>query len=119
MKVNTTAPGHEFGARNASFRNPRPQSWMEQGKVADIALRSIKSRLLIERGTMTKSRCLTASLLCTVLLAGAAVVSARQLPGPEHRQEPLPEPSTLLSFYAALAVGGGVLLLGRLRKVRK
>ena len=32
---------------------------------------------------------------------------------------PTPEPSTLLSFGAALAIGGGVFLLGRLRKERK
>jgi hypothetical protein len=32
---------------------------------------------------------------------------------------PSPEPSTLLSFGAALIIGGGVLLLGRLRKERK
>jgi len=32
---------------------------------------------------------------------------------------PTPEPSTLLSFGAALLIGGGVFLLGRLRKERK
>jgi hypothetical protein len=32
---------------------------------------------------------------------------------------PTPEPSTILTFGAALAIGGGVLFLGRLRKERK
>jgi len=32
---------------------------------------------------------------------------------------PTPEPTTLLSFGTALAIGGGVFLLGRLRKERK
>ena len=32
---------------------------------------------------------------------------------------PTPEPSTILTFGTALAIGGGVFLLGRLRKERK
>ena len=32
---------------------------------------------------------------------------------------PSPEPSTVLSFGAALLIGGGVLLLGRMRETRK
>jgi hypothetical protein len=35
------------------------------------------------------------------------------------KNKPLPEPSTLLSFAAAVVIGAGVLLLGRLRKERK
>jgi hypothetical protein len=32
---------------------------------------------------------------------------------------PTPEPSTILTFGAALAIGGGVLFLGRLRRERR
>jgi hypothetical protein len=32
---------------------------------------------------------------------------------------PIPEPSTVLSFGVALLIGGGVLLLGRMRETRK
>jgi hypothetical protein len=40
--------------------------------------------------------------------------------GEEHDPPaPTPEPSTILTFGTALAIGGGVFLLGRLRKERK
>jgi hypothetical protein len=38
---------------------------------------------------------------------------------PNGAPSPTPEPSTILTFGAALAIGGGVLFLGRLRKERK
>jgi hypothetical protein len=39
--------------------------------------------------------------------------------GRNNTHNPLPEPSTLLSFAAAVVIGAGVFLLGRLRKERK
>jgi hypothetical protein len=37
----------------------------------------------------------------------------------EDENAPTPEPSTILTFATALAIGGGVFLLGRLRKQRR
>ena len=37
----------------------------------------------------------------------------------DHPPTPSPEPSTILSFAVALLIGGGVLLLGRMRETRK
>jgi hypothetical protein len=37
----------------------------------------------------------------------------------EDEPAPTPEPTTLLTFSTALAIGGGVFLLGRLRKEKK
>ena len=37
----------------------------------------------------------------------------------EDEPSPTPEPTTILTFATALAIGGGVFLLGRLRKERK
>ena len=38
---------------------------------------------------------------------------------PEDEPSPTPEPTTILTFATALAIGGGVFLLGRLRKQRR
>jgi hypothetical protein len=86
---------------------------------------------------MTKSLYLIAFLLCAVTLIGARTIppqvarSSRPAridlyqiistttptnPGPGAVPKPPTEPSTLLSFSAALVVGGSVILLGRLRK---
>jgi hypothetical protein len=52
----------------------------------------------------------------------AAVVTAQTVGG-TNASVPYPvppsEPSAFLSIYAALLVGGGVILLGRLRKGRR
>ena len=37
----------------------------------------------------------------------------------EDEPSPTPEPATILTFATALAIGGGVFLLGRLRKERR
>ena len=38
---------------------------------------------------------------------------------PGEDEVPTPEPTTILTFATALAIGGGVFLLGRLRKERR
>jgi len=62
------------------------------------------------------------SELCMTLLIGAGVVLAQTggtdvPPIPHHSA--VPEPSQLLSLGAALVIGIGVFLLGRLRKAQK